>query len=164
MDDWWLMITTDDRHEMQLFPFMRLPGVKAWGLVGLELRRPYFVVNYGCKEKLTWVTQTALLWQEEDLRAFCDEANGKSAMKIYQIGMMVPPKSTDFDLWDWHVLREIWSCEIKDCTERVMLYVSIEGDRLFSPHVVVDKQKLNFTEVIFQMVDVSAEMNATVPA
>jgi hypothetical protein len=124
------MLTTDDRNEMQPFPFMRLPGIKSWRLVGLELRRPYFLVNYGCKEKRTWVTQTALLWQEDDLRAFCDEASANPARRIYQIAMMVPQESTRVEMWDWKVLREIWSCEVKDCVQRVMLYVPIEGERL----------------------------------
>jgi hypothetical protein len=149
---------------MQMFPFMRLPGVKAWRLVGLELRRPYFFVNYGCKEKRTWVTQTALLWQEDDLRAFCDEANANPAMKIYRIAMMVPPESTKYDVWDWKVLREIWTCEEKDGVKRDMLYVSIEGDRLISPPVAEDEQRLNFTEAIFQMPEMSNEMDAGIRA
>jgi hypothetical protein len=156
------MLTTDDRNEMQPFPFMRLPGIKSWRLVGLELRRPYFLVNYGCKEKRTWVTQTALLWQEDDLRAFCDEASANPARRIYQIAMMVPQESTRVEMWDWKVLREIWSCEVKDCVQRVMLYVPIEGERLFSPPVVVNEQKLNFTKNIFQMVDMPAEMNINI--
>jgi hypothetical protein len=157
------VITTDDRHEMQMFPFMRLPGVKAWRLVGLELRRSYFLVIYGCKEKRTWVTQTALLWKEDDLRDFCDEANVNSAIKIYKIAMMVPPEPTNIDVWDWKVLREIWSCEIKDCMRGALLYVPLEGDRIFSPHVAVDEQRFNFSKAIFQMPDASTEMNSNTP-
>jgi hypothetical protein len=119
-------------------------------------------VNYGCKEKRTWVTQTALLWQEDDLHAFCDEASANPARRIYQIAMMVPPESTKVEMWDWKVLREIWSCEVKDFVQRVMLYVPIEGERLFSPPVVVGEQELNFTKKIFQMVDMPAEMSTNI--
>ncbi len=151
------MITTNDRDEMQPFPFMRLPGIKSWKAVGLELRKPYFVLNYGCKGKSTWITQAAILWQEDDLLAFCKEANANPEIRIYQIAMMAPPISINPELWRWKVLSEIWGRDKKVHLLPGMLYVSVEGDRLFSPHLTMEEQQLNFTQAIYKMVDMSTE-------
>lgn len=102
------MITTNEQHEIKPFSFMHTPGFKSWRTAGLNVLKSYYLMSYACKEGRAWITQGMILWCEQDLLAFCVEANKSSSRKIFQISKLIPPKLDGAEIWTTIAVEEIW--------------------------------------------------------
>ena len=102
------MITTSDLHEVKPFPFMRTPGFKTWRTAGLDVWRPYFLLSYACKEGRTWISQAMILWCEQDLKGFCEQARDGGSTRIYRITRLVPPEPGQSEMWHTVSIKQIW--------------------------------------------------------
>ncbi|XLZ71439.1 hypothetical protein ABT364_05580 [Massilia sp. SR12] len=103
------MITTNETHEVKPFSFMPISGFKTWRTAGLDVWRPYYLMSFACKEGRTWISQAMLLWCEQDLIGFCEQAGSSKIIKIHKITKLVPPKSGHIAMWDAVAIREIWN-------------------------------------------------------
>ncbi|WP_144241391.1 hypothetical protein [Janthinobacterium agaricidamnosum] len=142
------MITTNEQHEVQPFPFMRTPGFKTWRTVGIDIWKAYFLLNFACKEGGTWVSQGMMLWDEEDLLNFCKQARNSSSKKIYQIVKLAPPKSGQIEIWRWTVIKEIWRCQ-EDSEQEVILYMTDDGEQELGDRATIDQSSLKQVEQLF---------------
>lgn len=135
------MISTNDEHELKPFPFMRTPGYRSWRTVGLDTWKSYFLLNYAIKEGRTWVTQGMLLWCEQDLVGFCNQARKSSSKKICQITKLVPPEPSQAGMWKSIAIKEIWRCTdssqqdnilfiANDCNQQSALSASLAEQNL----------------------------------
>lgn len=102
------MISTNEQHEVKPFPFMRTPGFKTWRTAGLDVWKHYFLLSYACKEGRTWVSQGMILWCEQDLMGFCDQARESPTKKIYRITKLIPSEPDQVAMWRSVEIKEIW--------------------------------------------------------
>lgn len=49
-----------------------------------------------------------LLWCDQDLIGFCEQAGSSKDIKIHQISKLVPPQPEHIGMWDTVAIREIW--------------------------------------------------------
>lgn len=122
------MISTNDEHEVEPFPFMKTPGFRSWRTVGLDTWNSYFLLNYAIKDGRTWVSQGMLLWCEQDLLGFCNQARASSSKKISQITKLVPPEPTQAGTWTPIAIKEIWRCSDSD-EQGNLLFVANDEDQ-----------------------------------
>jgi len=125
------MITTSDLHEVKPFPFMRTPGFKTWRTAGLDVWRPYFLLSYACKEGRTWVSQAMILWCEQDLKGFCEQARDGVSTRIHRITRLVPPEPSQSEMWQPVPIKEIWHRR-GDSEQDELLFVAEGHARQFS--------------------------------
>jgi hypothetical protein len=145
------MITTDDRYEFTILPFMQAPGTKVWRLVGLELRLPYFFVSYACKEGKAWISQTSLLWHENDVLNFCQEVGDDISKKIHQIALLVPPDPDNIRAWRMFTLKEIWTGRIRgEDRQSAMVCVGMDGERVVKSMVTDDESRIESIEIAYR--------------
>jgi hypothetical protein len=123
------MITTNDKHEVQPFPFMRTPGFKSWRTAGLDVWKSYFLMSYACKEGRTWVSQGMILWCQQDLLGFCEQARDNPSIRIHRITKLVPPQPGQVEIWNPVPIKEIWYCA-NDNREDDLLLIACEGSQL----------------------------------
>lgn len=143
------MLTTDDHDEFQALPFMLAPGSKMWRVVSLELRVPYFLVSFACKEGNVWISQAALIWNEDDLLDFCREAHNDSSRKIHQIALLVPPSASEIETWRVLTLKEIWMGRVSHQQE--MVYVGINGERLVKSLITYDDSQIELIKLAYPL-------------
>lgn len=142
------MISTNEQHEVQPFPFMRTPGFKSWRTVGINVWKGYFLLHFACKEGRTWVSQGMMLWDEQDLLNFCRQARNSHSKKIYQIAKLAPPKPGQIEIWHLTVIKEIWRCQ-EDSGEEVILYMTDDREQELRPRSAIDQDRLKQVEKLF---------------
>jgi hypothetical protein len=105
------MITTKDTHEVRPFSFMPHSVFKTWRTAGLDVSKTYFLMSYACKVDRTWINQAMVLWCEQDLLGFCEQACESPSLEIHQITKLVPPEPGQAEMWKAVAIDEIWHCE-----------------------------------------------------
>lgn len=143
------MLVTEDRHAYTSFPFSQAPGSKIWRAVSLEMRIPYFFVDYAIREGELWLSQVSILWKEEDLLDFCRENHGTPSTRIIQIALLAPPGTDGIDTWRMITLKEIWRGKIRDQQHHEMVYVGMDGEKLLSPLVSCDVSQIELLERLY---------------
>jgi hypothetical protein len=140
------MITTNDQHEVKPFPFMRTPGFKSWRTAGLDVWKTYFLMSFACKEGRVWVSQGMVLWCEQDLLGFCEQARESAAIRIYQITKLVPPEADHVEMWTPTPIKEIWRAREGTQDDELMFIAGVEGQPSISAS---DRRKMRRMEKIF---------------
>lgn len=141
------MITTNETHEVKPFSFMPPSGFKTWRTVGLDVWRPYYLMSFACKEGTTWISQAMLLWGEQDLIGFCEQAGSSATIKIHQITKLVPPQPKHIAMWHAVKIREIWRCA--DRSADIDLLLVAEDANQQTKLKVIDHPRLGEMEKLF---------------
>jgi hypothetical protein len=121
------MLLTSIDHEFPQFPFMATAGTQAWRSVALELAIPYVLVNFAVKEDRTWLSQTAILWRDEDVLDFCRNGNAGSNRRIRNIAVLVPPSRDRSPSWSMVQVKDIWSGTIFGFGTQLAFYIGLDG-------------------------------------
>lgn len=122
------MLTTQQEHELPLFPFSTGGGVTTWRAVTLHLGTPYVFVNYAIRQGRAWLSQTTIFWRHEDVLSFCRATNKNKKHRILDIFILTPATHELAHKWSFVPIREVlvWKDEEED--DEFPIYVTNEGE------------------------------------
>ena len=122
------VLTTQQEHELPLFPFSTGSGVTTWRAVTLHLGTPYTFVNYAIRQGRAWLSQTTIFWRHEDVLNFCRATNKDKKRKIIDVFMLAPTTHELSHKWSFVSIREILIWEDEEEDEEFPIYVTVDGE------------------------------------
>lgn len=122
------MLTTQQEHELPLFPFSTGKGVTTWRAVTLHLGTPYVFVNYAIRQGRAWLSQTTIFWRHEDVLRFCKETNKDKKRKVLDVFLLAPAAHELTHKWSFVPIREIRVWNDEEAEEEFPVYVAADGE------------------------------------
>lgn len=101
-----------------------------WRSVSLELWIPYVFITYSCKENSIWLSQTSILWIEEDILAFCRHFRGETTRKITDISLLLPDEGKPEFARRWVPVSELWSYPRSASRGAYPIYISMQKEQI----------------------------------
>lgn len=124
------MLLTDDRHGVAGVSRMLGAGLRLWRAVSLELHVPYYLVRFSVVEGASQITQTTILWRDEDVLEFCEEVQMAQDQKILQIARLCPPIEGKEDEWDLTALAAVWKGTDQKTGQSAVIFFRKNGERI----------------------------------
>lgn len=103
------MITTHAAHQAPMFQIG--PGISTWRTATLTFGIPYVFVNHGLKDGRSWIYQTSILWNSNDVLDFCKSLTNCKSAKIVDICLLKPFREDKVQTWRWIKVLEVRSYE-----------------------------------------------------
>jgi hypothetical protein len=124
-------------------------GVRLWRAVTLELHVPYFLVRFSVEDGPAWVSQTTLLWREEDVVEFCEVVQMDPHQQVLQIARLSPPKEGVQDGWDMMTLAEVWKGTHLKTEQPTIVFVTKNGERVASRGSKAHDAEIGLVEQVY---------------
>ena len=132
------MITTHEANEAPMFSMG--PGFSNWRTVTLTVGMLYVFVNYGQKDGRSWTYQTSILWDSRDVVDFCQRFKNNKSVRIVEISLLKPFRTSKRYAWRWTKVLEVRSYE-EDSVEHPV-YITDVGEPVgLTPEEVKRKMK-----------------------
>lgn len=133
------MITTYEADKAPMFSIG--PGFETWRTATLSLGMLYIFINYGQKDRRSWIYQTSILWDSRDVLDFCRRFKNNRSEKIVEISLLEPFQRNKKFTWRWTRVQEIRTYE-EDSIEHPV-YITDVGDAVgLTPEEAKRKMKL----------------------
>jgi hypothetical protein len=124
------MLVTRLDHELQNGPFIWAPGTQAWRAVTFELAVPYVLVSVRHEEANCRITETSILWRDEDVLELCRDSRANTAQKITRIALLLPPGNAGKANWRIRLVKEIWTKFSRENSASGISYYGANGLRI----------------------------------
>ncbi len=141
------MIVTNENHELPSFPFMLDFGTRAWRVANLEMGIPYVSVSFSCRQGNAWLSQTSILWRDEDVLNYCLDIQADSSRKILEIALLYPPSPKTTLAWKFISVGEIWTVQVSNFDQRSLIYLDSDGNRISTTLAPRDLAKANLEKL-----------------
>jgi len=124
------MLTTQQEHELPMFPFTSGAGVATWRAVTLHLGTPYIFIHYAIKQGRDWLSQTTICWRYEDVLGVCRGINNDKKRKILSVFMLVPPSHEHSCRWTFVPIEEILVRKLEgdEDEDHLPIFVTVGGE------------------------------------
>lgn len=124
------VLTTQQEHELPMFPFTSGAGVATWRAVTLHLGTPYIFIHYAIKQGRDWLSQTTICWRYEDVLGFCRGINNDKKRKVLSVFMLVPPPHEHSHGWTFVPIEEILVRKLEGDEEEdhLPIFVTVGGE------------------------------------
>lgn len=133
------MITTHEAHETPTFSLEQ--GFSTWRTATLTFGLPYIFINYGLKDGRSWIYQTSILWDSNDILDFCKRLKLSKSAKVVDICLLKPFRGDKKQTWRWIKVLEVRSYENGSVEHPV--YITDEGEAVgLAPGETKPKLKL----------------------
>lgn len=133
------MITTHQAHEAPMFSVE--PGFSTWRTATLTFGMPYVFINYGLKDGRSWIYQTSILWDSNDVLDFCQRLKTNKSAKIVDISLLKPFRREKKQTWRWTKVLEVRSYDEGSVEHPV--YITDAGEAVgLTPEEAKRKMKL----------------------
>lgn len=124
------MLVTRLDHELKDLPFLWAPGTKAWRAVTFELAIPYVLVSIQHRDGNSSITETSILWRDEDVLELCREVRATKAWKITRIALLLPPRNGSKANWRIRSVKEVWAQFLHDNSRVSISFYGANGVRI----------------------------------
>jgi hypothetical protein len=133
------MITTHESHEAPMFSIG--PGFATWRTVTLTFGMPYVFVNFGKKDGRSWIYQTSILWDSNDVLQFFRRFKNDKSVKIVEVCLLEPFRRDKKQAWRWTKVSEVRFYEEGSAEHPV--YITDAGEAVgLTPEETKQKMKL----------------------
>lgn len=121
-------------------------GAMTLRAVSLNPGTPYVFVNYTFKGRRTWLYQTYVLWQHDDVLDFCIGFKGNKSRKIVDIFLLEPVRHGTVYTWRWDKVQQIRKGKYDAGDVYFPVYVTSAEQAVGMP----PEQSLSETELIYK--------------
>lgn len=133
------MITTHEAHEAPMFSMG--PGFSTWRTATLNFGMHYVFINYGLKDGRSWIYQTSIVWDSNDVLDFCQRLKANKSAKIVEIALLQPFGRDKKQTWRWTRIQEVRSYEEDSVNHPV--YITDAGEAIgLPPEMMKRKMRL----------------------
>jgi len=124
------VLTTQQEHELPMFPFATGVGVTTWRAVTVHSGMPYIFVHYAIKQGRGGLSQTTIFWRYEDVLGFCRGINSDKKRKVLSVFMLVPPPHEHSQGWTFIPVAEILVRKFEGDEEEdhLPIFVTVGGE------------------------------------
>lgn len=102
------------------------PGFSTWRAATLTMGLPYVFFTYGLKDGVSWIYQTSIIWDSNDVLDFCRRFKNNKSAKIIDISLLEPFIRGKKQTLRWSRILEIRSYEDGDVEHPV--YITGAGE------------------------------------
>lgn len=124
------MLTTEDIDEIPMGTPEQNSGKTVWRAVSFELAIPYVFFTYSLKFESGWISNTQVLWREDDVLDFCLTFKEHSKRKILDVSLLLWHQRDGTPCRRMVRLSEIWSVRGQSIDEWRPIYICMKGQRV----------------------------------